>query len=320
MSRSSIQSCILNIYKEFYAICKKHNIKFCGVAGTAIGAVRHNGFIPWDDDLDVGMPIGDFEKFCKICKKELPEHLGFIESMWMGGKIYDKRTTIIDIRDLPNLDRYHGVYVDIFPMIGLPDDLIEREKFIVDIKNYATNAELFEHYPKVSSFSKKELLDWRNYLLKAHDYNTANKLAGFTYFMCDGDGFRNPAEMKFEDTVMPISSAYDWDLSEQFGDYMTPPPKDQQKTHDKYHIADLKNSFTKYQEDYKKLPDWALEIIQKKQQVEGELTQYASSLNYNLSELNKKHDELINELTHSTDFRLGHALLKPARLIRRKKK
>ena len=106
-----VQSCILNIYKEFKRVCEKNNLRFCGVAGTAIGAVRHNGFIPWDDDLDIGMPIKDFEKFRKIANAELSDNYGFMDVFWMGGKVYDKRTALIDIRSLTNTKKYHQLFL-----------------------------------------------------------------------------------------------------------------------------------------------------------------------------------------------------------------
>ena len=318
--RSPIQECILNIYKKFYAFCQENNLRFCGVAGTAIGAVRHKGFIPGDDDLDVGMPIEDFVRFRKLCQKgSLPEGLEFIDSLWMGGKVYDKNTTIFDIRDMTNFDRYHGVYIDVFPMIGLPDNEDERERFVADLHVFTISAELYEHYPYLSSLSGKQLKDWKNHMLTAYSFEKADKVAGFTYFICQGDGFRNPKIMDFEDAKMPISSSYDWDLTQQFGDYMTPPPKADQRTHDKYHYADLNKPFTDYIKEVQSLPKWFLETLAKKQRVEGELTQYSNSLKYMLDEANRQNEAKINEILNSRSYKISRAITKPYRLLKRKK-
>lgn len=274
------QKTLLSLYKTFKKFCDDNNICFFAVAGTALGAIRHHGFIPWDDDIDVGMPIKDYEKFVKLIKTSAPENIGFRESYWMGGKFHDKRTTIIDVRMLTHTEDYHGFYIDVFPVIGLPSDKDKREAFIADIESYATNSEFLEFYPEVSPFSKKEILDWRNYLLHAYDYDQSDKVAAFCYFMLDAKGTKNLLSVPFEDTTIYVSSSYDWDLTNSFGDYMTPPPKEQQQTHDEYHIADAKKPYSQYIEEYNALPSWVKTILDKKHHVEGEKTQYVNSLLY----------------------------------------
>lgn len=313
---SPTQKKLLNLYKSFQDFCNKNNLRFYAVAGTAIGAVRHHGFIPWDDDIDLGMPITDFERLQKLTKK-LPPSMGFMPSPWMGGKIYDTKTTVIDVRSLTHPNRYHGIYIDIFPLIGLPEEEAKRDHFIEDIKSFKTNAELLEYYPEVSNFSAKQIKDWRNYLIHAYDFETSSKLAGFSYFLCDGAGMRSPIIMQFEDTTIPISSNYDWDLTNHFGDYMTPPPADQRRTHNTYHFLDLKNPYSKYITEYSKISPWLKEIIEKKQIVEGQLTQYKDSLLYEskLKESAAAQSKL--EILNSRDYKLGRKILAPFRKIKK---
>lgn len=314
---SPTQKKLLNLYKSFQEFCNKNNLRFYAVAGTAIGAVRHHGFIPWDDDMDLGMPIPDFEKLQKIANKQLPNYVKFTPSLWMGGKIHDTRTTVIDIRLLTRPDCYHGVYIDIFPLIGLPEEKTEQDNFIEDIKTFKINAELFECYPEISSLSKQQITEWRNYLIHAYDFETSSKLAALSYFMCDGPGTRNPITIQFEDTTIPISSAYDWDLTNHFGDYMTPPPTNQRHTHDTYHFLDLENPYNKYSSKYQKLDPWLKEIIGKKQTIEGQLTQYVNSLLYEKKAEEEATLQLKAKILNSKDYKLGKKILDPIRTIKK---
>ena len=70
---------ILEVYKVFAAICDKHSLRYCADCGTALGAVRHGGFIPWDDDMDIQMPRPDYEKFASLAPKELPKGYAWID-------------------------------------------------------------------------------------------------------------------------------------------------------------------------------------------------------------------------------------------------
>lgn len=293
---SPLQKQLLGLYKDFKKFCDKHHLRYYAVAGTAIGAIRHHGFIPWDDDIDLAMPIEDFNKLKKIAKKELPKNLTFRESYWMGGKIYNPRTTVIDVRFLNDPQNYYGIYIDIFPLIGLPDNESDQNKFINDIKSFQVNAELLEFFPEVSPFSIKEILKWKDYLQNAYNFNTSKKLAAFCYFMCDGDGIRNPIVVPFEDTEIPVSSNYDWDLKNHFGDYMKLPPKSEQKTHNKYHILDLNQPFSKYAKEYRSTPSWLQTIINQNHLIEGELTQFSNSLQYILKNKEQEIEQLHNKI------------------------
>ena len=101
------QIIMLNILKEIDKICKKHNLIYFLDGGTLLGAVRHKGFIPWDDDVDIGMPREDYRKFLKIAQKELPDYL-FLQT-FETDKYYDIYQVPSKVRDNRTLIFEHNV-------------------------------------------------------------------------------------------------------------------------------------------------------------------------------------------------------------------
>ena len=122
---NELQSEILSIYKEINKVCKRNNIDCIAVAGTCLGAVRHQGFIPWDDDLDIGVAIEDYDRLLSLLRKELPPHLKVITPSDVKhmhlffSKVTNINTTCIEENVKPFPDRYMGVFVDLFPLFGI---------------------------------------------------------------------------------------------------------------------------------------------------------------------------------------------------------
>lgn len=110
----------IEILNEFVRICDKNNLDYFLVGGSLLGAIRHKGFIPWDDDIDIGMPRKDYEKMIKLCDYELDEKY-YIKSYktsiayWpMFAKICKYNTIYLE-NDFLTLDNYNGIFIDIFP-------------------------------------------------------------------------------------------------------------------------------------------------------------------------------------------------------------
>ena len=127
---------ILEILKEIIRICDENNIMYYAACGTCLGAVRHKGFIPWDDDIDLVMPIDDYKKFRKIAKTELEDPFELIDSMDktrsknMYCKVHNKNTTLIEKFDFDYPERYKGVFVDVFPISGCPVGKIKKKIYL----------------------------------------------------------------------------------------------------------------------------------------------------------------------------------------------
>lgn len=126
-----IQKILLSIYKDISKICDKHNIKFFAVSGTGIGAARHKGFIPWDDDIDLGFLREDYDKFMEVCKTELPDKYEVLtmentEDYFLHFSKIVLKGTHFDEWWADQVSFTQGIFVDIFVLENLPDSKIKQ--------------------------------------------------------------------------------------------------------------------------------------------------------------------------------------------------
>ena len=126
MTMEEVHGVILKIMKKFHAYCKKYNLRYVMMYGTLLGAVRHKGFIPWDDDLDVGMPRPDYERFLELVSKipisselVMAHHSTDSNYCYSIPRIYDKSTKS-DFSYLRKPLKGMGCWIDIFPIDGVP--------------------------------------------------------------------------------------------------------------------------------------------------------------------------------------------------------
>lgn len=127
----AIHNKLLVIFKDFHDFCVSNNLKYYMIGGTMLGALRHKGFIPWDDDIDVGMPREDYEKFLTLTKEisdncvvEYPNETNK-DYKYLYAKIFDKTTTLVENTRYP-LKR--GLFIDIFPIDGVGNDKEKAKK------------------------------------------------------------------------------------------------------------------------------------------------------------------------------------------------
>ncbi|MBQ9693283.1 MAG: LicD family protein [Kiritimatiellae bacterium] len=129
-----IWDALLEVYKVFVDICERHGLRYCADSGTALGAVRHGGFIPWDDDMDIQMPRPDYEKFIEIAKRELPKGYAWLDREVCP--VYDNGFGKVVITDEVRVNRVaqasgctlgQGLFIDVFPLDGYPNSWIERK-------------------------------------------------------------------------------------------------------------------------------------------------------------------------------------------------
>ena len=242
----------MEILDQIDRICKKHNITYYADGGTLLGAVRHKGFIPWDDDLDVQMYRDDLEKFCKVAKDELkpPFFLqtweteeGFYPWLFKVRKSDTACFTEWEIENNPGGNR--GIFVDIFPIDNTTHNHWMQRWQYACAKYRVCYGHLQRKY-KTASWQKKVLIAmaWpmkigcvRRFVIRQSErYNDREtELVGAFYgtsrlshCVYRRTTFGTPCRLPFENTTLPVASDYDDYLTVTFGDYMTPPPVEQQ--------------------------------------------------------------------------------------------
>lgn len=241
----------LRILDYVDAFCKKHNIMYSLACGTLLGAIRHKGFIPWDDDIDIQMLRPDYERFIQLFRKENSK-LYSIKTLddkleIPYAKVIDESTTLIEGSILS------GVFIDVFPIDGVKNEEDFKERHAEVMQQY------YKHYIIKSKFSSRKVIKEKIKLaiLKVlYSQNTPERIikkindiaqkeevneCNYLFEMAAGRTYRAPFSKKafssvirvaFEDKYYPALVGYDEYLKACYGEnYMQIPPKEKQISH-----------------------------------------------------------------------------------------
>ena len=254
--RRAVQLKQLGILKEIDAICRRNGIDYWLDGGTILGAVRHGGFIPWDDDIDIAMPLTDLPRFVEAAQRELPDNL-YIQTPATERevrmpiyKVRDRESFLVESAD--DFTRHYGkgLYVDIFPMMPYPSC---SRSFIKRVaKGYCrANAILSsQHYYSARSCAeffwfglKRAWCKWQwnvACLLRMKGEYTSNTLNNNGYgIMHRTDSIFPTGRIRFEDAEFNAPADPDAYLTDLYHDYMQLPPADKRGGHAVFYAEKL---------------------------------------------------------------------------------
>ena len=249
-----LQQKTLELLLTLDEFCKKHNKKIFVIGGGLIGAVRHGGFIPWDDDLDVFMLREDYEWLCEnfnclvdtqkiYFEKTTKDHYTRLQI----GAVVDENTTFIKERQQDLKDVHHGIRIDIIPLDNCPKNKFSRKAHILWALLYSmfivgephsSKGKFLETISKIllSLFpnAKARYKVWRLAEKRMSRFKEGEKLtelcSWYQYMKNEYDAkwFSEVVYLPFENAQIPAPKGFDEYLKMAFGDYMTPPPESEQ--------------------------------------------------------------------------------------------
>lgn len=261
----------LELLNAFICVCEKNNLKYFVVGGTALGTIRHGGFIPWDDDIDVALPRPDYQRFIEVAQKQLPEHF-FLQTHRTDldyrrdfAKIRNSKTTFVE-NCATKLNINHGIYIDVFPIDGYPDNklagyLMELRKTVSKI--YVGKDYIYPDSPAkrvlrtlIQTFVKclmgkkptSEIISKLEQMYMQYPYETSNMVvchggAWKELERCEKSQYGEGVFGKFENIQVRLPEKTHAYLTHKYGNYMQLPPLEKQVGHHYCAKIDFEHSY-----------------------------------------------------------------------------
>lgn len=251
----------LDLLETFKSVCAKYNLNYYACCGTLLGAVRHHGFIPWDDDIDLYMPFSDYKRLMMLAVSEFqyPYFLQCIyterDSILSGARLRRSDTTGFTMWEMQNVrpDYDKGIFIDIFPLFYVPDSPVLRQKQWDDVMFYWKSAHgfdavnqrnrgvpvnpqyekylpIFDAYCEMEGTQNIDIVKLKERYYDACDMvKIRTKEIGPTSAMChhskflyNTEWFDKYIDIPFENTTICCPADFDRILERQYGDWRTP--------------------------------------------------------------------------------------------------
>ncbi len=265
---NSLQSALLEMLRWFDGVCRKNGLRYYALGGTLLGAVRHQGFIPWDDDIDVGMPRADYERLCALLEDKQGRYVletpfsGAPDFCYAYAKLYDTATTLTEKRRKP-IKR--GVFIDVFPLDGVGNSEEESRRHYKRVRRIfnlhvtvTTSCRKGRHFLKnaavvfvhcIPSFmlNKEKLAEKLHKVCRRYDFDTSAYISTWgEREMMPRRIFGDPTPYTFEDMQIYGAAQYDDYLKHLYGDWEKLPPEEKRVSHHMFLEVDLERSYLQY--------------------------------------------------------------------------
>lgn len=275
MKLRELQLYKLDVLKDVVAVCGKNDIPYFLFGGTLLGAVRHHGYIPWDDDIDIALKWNDYCYFLEKCKEELPDKY-FVQNydsdsnfpcLWTQIRV--NNTTSMPINSA-KVDMHWGICIDVFPLIGVKESELQYkiQQKMIDYCRVLIAAE-YTKGTGIACFGIQKLI---NKIPNGTRHRILHTLSKYAFihptgkYMCHlgADQFSKKYAVTdwqttitclFENIEFNIPGEYDVILTAMYGDYMTPPPVEERYGHEGTlgeTILDFNRDYKEYQKELKR--------------------------------------------------------------------
>ena len=251
---------LLDMLKTLDRFCEEQGIRYFMAAGSLLGTIRHKGFIPWDDDIDVVMPRNDYERFLSTFQTLKPYKVLSIHNndqyYLQFGKLIAENTVL---KEPVDSDLKIGVYIDLFPLDNMSDDLEVSKKFYHKVdrikkKLMIRNSIWLDQRPLYQNIiiqcGKVLVREKRETLLEKIDRESrtfcSNAFSKYVGVVCSGsygekeimesEWYQDSVRMPFEDLEVSVPSGYNQILKQLYGDYMTWPPLEKRVSRHTYEV------------------------------------------------------------------------------------
>ena len=263
------------ILNQIVDLCERNHLTYYLNGGTLLGAIRHDGFIPWDNDIDIEMPVKDYRKFLTIAKKELSQTL-FLQTYYsdpgyneMWAKVRANGTTSIPLV-WKNHTMHMGIGIDIFPIVGIYRNPFLRKLQIrlhglcrtLLAKEYLTaihsselankKLQILYRIPRKTRVGLCRILEWLTFRNPEKEESISVVFVEIKDAI-HREAYGNGRKKRFEDREFMIPEDYDYVLSQLFGDYMTPPPEAERNGHEGFFgeiIYDCERDYREYLKEF----------------------------------------------------------------------